>query len=148
MWAVNKRAATLRQQFHGSNGQPWYRRMNAVAKNSRELFFTQLSDISPAVSKILKTYPSRIRAHVTTGDAINTYGISIVFQVFVEVLMDRCKNCGETQFTAPNDACRYHKFIKEWREVASGEAKEGTERALMRADNRATEWLKKRGVDV
>jgi len=95
-----------------------------MSESNRELFFTQLSDVAPAVSKLLKTYPSRLRAHITTGDAINTYGISIVFQIFVEVLMDRCKNCGETQFTAPNDACRYHKFNKEWREVASGEAKE------------------------
>jgi hypothetical protein len=119
-----------------------------MSESSRELFFTQLSDVAPAVSKLLKTYPSRIRANVTTGDAINTYGVSIVFQVFVEVLMDRCKNCGETQFTAPVDDCRYHRFRKEWREVASGEAEDGTQGALIRADKHAASWLGKRGIEI
>lgn len=118
-----------------------------MSESSRELFFTQLSDVAPAISKLLKTYPSRIRANVTTGDALNTYGVSIVFQIFVDVLMGRCKNCGETQFTPPNDPdCRWHKFKTEWREVASGEANEGTEEALKRADRSASKWLEKRGV--
>ena len=119
-----------------------------MSESNREVLFVQLSDAAPAINKLLKTYPSRIRAHITTGDAINTYGDSIIFQIFVEVLMDRCKNCGETQFTAPNDHCRYHKFNKEWREVASGESKDGTQAALKRADKRATEWLKLRQVAV
>ena len=118
-----------------------------MSESSRELFFAQLSDVAPAISKLLKTYPSRIRANVVTGDALNTYGISIIFQVFIDVLMERCKNCGETQFTSPNvQDCRYHRFRKEWREVASGEAKEGTEAALMRADKHAAKWLEKRGA--
>ena len=119
-----------------------------MPESNREVLFVQLSDAAPAISKLLKTYPSRIRAHITTGDALNTYGVSIIFQIFVEVLMDHCKNCGETQFTAPNDDCRYHKFNKEWREVASGESKDGTEAALKRADKRANEWLKRRGIAV
>ena len=100
-----------------------------MSESSRELFFTQLSDVAPAISKLLKAYPSRIRAHVSTGDAMNTYGVSIVYQVFVDVLTDKCKGCGETQFTAPNFGdCPNHRFVTEWVEVASGEAKEGTDR--------------------
>src|SRR5262245_37102532 len=114
-----------------------------MAENSRELFFTQLSDVAPAISKLLKTHPSRIRAQVSTGDAINTYGVSMIFQVFVEVLMGRCDKCGETQFTPPNDPdCRWHKFKTEWREIASGEG-DGTEEALKRANKRVVEWMEK-----
>lgn len=120
-----------------------------MSQSSRELFFTQLSDVAPAISKLLKTYTSRIRANVTTGDALNTYGVSIVFQVFIEVLMDRCKGCGETQFSAPNFGdCRNHRFAKVWQEIASGEAKEGSEGALKRADAHVIKWLKQRGVRV
>ncbi len=117
-----------------------------MSESSRELFFLQLSDVAPAIDKLLKTYPSRIQAHISTGDVINTYGVSIVFQIFVEVLMDRCKNCGETQFTPPNGTCRYHRFKKEWREIASGEAKEGSQDALSRADVGVGKWLGKRGI--
>ncbi len=120
--------------------------LTTVSESSRNFLFLQLSDLAPAISKLLKTYPSRLRAHVSTGDVINTYGISIVYQVFVDVLTDRCKGCGETQFTAPNFGdCPNHRFATDWAEVASGEG-EGTEAALERADVRATEWLEKRGV--
>lgn len=120
-----------------------------MSKSSREFFFLQLFDVAPAINQLLKTYPSRIRGHVTTGDAINGYGVSVIFQVFIDVLMDRCKGCGETQFSAPNSGdCRNHRFIKVWQEIASGEAKEGTQEALNRADKRVVEWLKKRGVTV
>jgi hypothetical protein len=121
----------------------------AAAQYRPEIFFVQLSDVAPAIATLLKTYTSRIRAHVSTGDVVNTYGISIVFQVFIEVLTDRCKGCGETQFSAPNFGdCRNHRFTKEWQEIASGEAKEGTEAALSRADKRVAEWLRQRGIIV
>lgn len=120
-----------------------------MSESSRELFFTQLSDIAPAISRLLKTYPSRIRAHVSTGDVINTYGISIIFQVFIEVLTDRCKGCGETQFSPPNCGdCPNHRFVKEWREIASGETPTGTQEALRRADKLTAEWLRNRGVAI
>lgn len=112
-----------------------------MSESSRDLFFLQLSDIAPAVSKLLKTYPSRIRAHVSTGDAVNTYGFSVVFQVFIDVSMQRCKGCGETQFSPPNCGdCRNHRFAQEWQEIASGEA-ESTQEALLRADGHVAEWL-------
>lgn len=122
-------------------------RIDAMSESSRELLFTQLSDIAPAISKLLKSHPSRIRAHVTTGDVINTYGVSMIFQVFVEVLMSRCKGCGETEFTPPNFGdCPNHKFTREWHEVASGETTAGTVEALRRADNLAAEWWQKRHI--
>jgi hypothetical protein len=119
--------------------------MIAMSESSRELFFLQLFDVAPAINQLFKTYPSRIRAHVSTGDAINTYGVSIVFQVFIDVLMDRCKSCGETQFSAPNfDYCRGHRFKTEWQEIASGEGV-GTQEALNRADKHVAEWLERVG---
>jgi hypothetical protein len=144
-----KRAAIARQRFHGSNHKPNCigDRMMAVEQYKPELFFIQLSDIAPAISKLLKTYTSRIRAHVSVGDVINRYGVSINYQVFIEVLTDRCRGCNETQFSPPNFGdCKDHRFVKEWREIASGEAKEGTQEALRRADSRVAAWLKKRGV--
>lgn len=120
-----------------------------MSNSGRELFFIQLSDVAPAISKLLKTYTSRIRAHVSVGDALNNYGVSIKFQVFIEVLTDRCKGCGETQFTPPNcGECRNHSFVKVWDEIASGDAKEGSEVALRRADKYVAQWLGKRGIKL
>lgn len=117
-----------------------------MSESSRELFFAQLSDVAPAINKLLKTYPSRIRAHVSTGDVINTYGVSIIFQVFIEVLMGRCNGCGETDFTPPHFDCSNHRFVKGWHEVASGETAAGTEEALRRADALAAKWWDNRHI--
>jgi hypothetical protein len=106
------------------------------------IFVAQLSEVAPAIATLLETYASRVRVHVSTGDALDSYGVSIVFQVFIDVLTHRCKGCGETQFTPPNFGdCPNHRFTKEWIEIASGEAREGTRDALLRANHHVTEWI-------
>jgi hypothetical protein len=112
------------------------------AEQKPGIFFTQLSEVAPAVALLLRTYASRVRVHVSTGDALDSYGVSIVFQVFIDVLTHHCKGCGETQFTPPNFGdCPNHRFTKEWIEIASGEAKEGTRDALLRANSHVAEWI-------
>jgi hypothetical protein len=111
-------------------------------EHKSEMFIAQLSDVAPAVAILLTSYASRVRVHVSTGDALDSYGISIVFQVFIDVLTHHCKGCGETQFTPPNFGdCPNHRFTMGWIEIASGEAKEGTRDALLRANGRVTEWI-------
>jgi hypothetical protein len=113
------------------------------------MFFAQLSDVAPAVAILLRTYASRVRVHVSTGDALDSYGVSIVFQVFIDVLTHQCKGCGETQFTPPNFGdCPNHRFMREWIEIASGEAKEGTRDALLRANGHVTEWIAARSESI
>jgi hypothetical protein len=113
-----------------------------IAEHKPGIFFAQLSEVAPAVAILLRTYASRVRVHVSTGDALDSYGVSIVFQVFIDVLTHHCKGCGETQFTPPNFGdCPNHRFTMEWIEIASGEAKEGTRDALLRANGRVTEWI-------
>jgi hypothetical protein len=113
------------------------------------IFFAQLTEVAPAVAILLETYASRVRVHVSTGDALDSYGVSIVFQVFIDVLTHRCKGCGETQFTPPNFGdCRNHRFTTEWIEIASGEAKEGTRDALLRANRQVAEWIAARNDQI
>jgi hypothetical protein len=113
------------------------------------IFVAQLSEVAPAVAILLETYASRVRVYVSTGDALDSYGVSIVFQVFIDVLTHRCKGCGETQFTPPNFGdCPNHRFTKEWIEIASGEAKEGTRDALLRANRRVAEWIAARSNQI
>lgn len=113
-----------------------------TAEHKPGIFFAQLSEVAPAVAILLKTYASRVRVHVSTGDALDSYGVSIVFQVFIDVLTHHCKGCGETQFTPPNFGdCPNHRFTKEWIEIASGEAKEGTRDALLRANGHVAGWI-------
>jgi hypothetical protein len=111
-------------------------------EHKSEMFIAQLSDVAPAIAILLRSYASRVRVHVSTGDALDSYGVSIVFQVFIDVLTHHCKGCGETQFTPPNFGdCPNHRFTMEWTEIASGEAKEGTRDALLRANGRVAEWI-------
>ncbi len=118
-----------------------------MSESNRELFFVQLSDVAPSVHTLLRTYPSRIRAQFATGDVVNTYGVSIIFQVFIDVLTHTCKGCGETQFSPPNFGdCPNHRFKTDWSEIASGEATEGSAEALRKANVLAAEWLAKRGI--
>jgi hypothetical protein len=104
----------------------------------------QLAEVAPNVSTILKTYSARIRADISTGDVVNTYGFSITFKVFIEVLTDTCERCGETTFGPPVFDCVGHKFKKHWREVADGESKDGLAVAIANTERKATEWLKRR----
>src|SRR5262245_10322000 len=113
-----------------------------TAEQKPGIFFTQLSEVAPAVAILLESYASRVRVHVSTGDALDSYGVSIVFQVFIDVLTHRCKGCGETEFTPPNFGdCPNHRFTTEWIEIASGEAGEGTRDALLRANSHVVEWI-------
>ena len=117
-------------------------KVGALLGHRTGIFFAQLSEVAPAVAILLETYTSRVRVHVSTGDALDSYGVSIVFQVFIDVLTHRCKGCGETQFTPPNFGdCPNHRFTTEWIEIASGEAGEGTRDALLRANRRVAEWV-------
>ena len=117
-----------------------------AAEHKQGIFFAQLSEVAPAVAILLSTYASRVRVHVSTGDALDSYGVSIVFQVFIDVLTHHCKGCGETQFTPPNFGdCPNHRFTKEWIEIASGEAREGTRDALLRANGHVADWIAARG---
>jgi len=112
-------------------------------------FSAQLSEVAPAVAILLETYASRVRVHVSTGDALDSYGVSIVFQAFIDVMTHRCNSCGETQFTPPNFGdCPNHRFTKGWIEIASGEAKEGTRDALLRANRRVAEWIAARSDQI
>ena len=119
-----------------------YDKVGALLGHRPGIFFAQLSEVAPAVAILLETYTSRVRVHVSTGDALDSYGVSIVFQVFIDVLTHRCKGCGETQFTPPNFGdCPNHRFTTEWIEIASGEAGEGTRDALLRANSHVAEWI-------
>jgi hypothetical protein len=132
--------------------------MNIIEKHDQDfepveykpgIFVAQLSEVAPAVAMLLETYTSRVRVYVSTGDALDSYGVSIIFQVFIDVLTHRCKGCGETQFSPPNFGdCPNHRFTKDWIEIASGEAKEGTRDALLRANRHVAEWIAARNNQI
>ena len=107
------------------------------------LVFTQLSSIAPSVSKLLQTYTAKLHADIISGDALNTYGNSISLKVSAQVLLERCKLCGETQFTAPVSSCTGHRVENVWFVLAEAEAGD-FDRALIKLEPQVAAWLQER----
>lgn len=98
-----------------------------------------LASNTPHLADLLKAQPARFKSSLTSGDAINGYGYSLVLSLTVEVLMHTCILCGETQFTPPHFDCRGHRFQWEWRPIADVTAT-SLPHALTRLDERVGQW--------
>lgn len=84
--------------------------------------FEFLATHMPHVVPVLKTYPTRLNVHLTSGDAINGYGYSVTLYLSVEVLTHICTCCGETQFSPGYFPCVGHRWTHEWRKIADVDA--------------------------
>lgn len=102
----------------------------------------QISIIAPNLAELLRSRASRLKATVTSGDAINGYGFTLVMVLRVEVLTDRCQHCGETQFSAPVFDCRQHRFIREWQQIADTAAPSLAD-ALIVLDEKIEQWTER-----
>lgn len=113
-----------------------------MPEQNHTTIMAQLASTAPNVHELLRTRPARIRASVTSGDVINGYGFSLSMTLTVEVLTERCDNCGETQFTAPVFDCRRHRFSREWQHIADVSAPSLVE-ALAALNVAVYEWTQK-----
>jgi len=106
------------------------------------IFFQNLESVAPSLVKLLSRHHARLNFSVTAHDAISTYGHSLTYHVFAEVLTETCKTCHETQWSKPSFDCSYHRFVVDWRCIANSEG-QSEQDALTNIDRRVAIWLEK-----
>lgn len=112
----------------------------AAQTNNTDVFFLQLPQIAPAIAEFLKTYPSTLKASITSGDVTGSYGVRMTIVIAAEVLIEQCPSCAETQFDAPTFDCRWHRFEKRWMQIADAEGST-TEKAMRNLDRVVALWM-------
>jgi len=90
---------------------------------SHDLFLRQIQQVAPTVFNLLNSQVARITPAITSGDVVNGYGKRFVYHLKLEVLIKQCRNCGETQFSAPRFDCKFHnRADSRFMQIADAEA--------------------------
>ena len=103
---------------------------------------------APAIKLIETLLPSIITYEVQTGDAINGYGVSKIYDIRVAVIGDNCRLCGESSYTAPynpdrrlpSSSCQHRWKSNQQTEIAYCSGKT-LEEVTKLANKKATDWL-------
>ena len=117
----------------------------ATSNPSHTVIFKQLAEVAPSVGIFLETYSARLHADIVSGDALNGYGHSVTIKVAAQVLLERCKLCGETQFTAPVLNCSGHRVEVIYHTLAEAQAS-SFESATTKLEPQIAAWLKERRI--
>lgn len=94
----------------------------ADAVNTSPDLFAQVQQIAPTVAALLATRTARLTASMTSHDVTGGYGRGFTFHLKLEVLVEQCLTCFETQWSAPTFDCRWHRFEKRFMQIADAEA--------------------------
>lgn len=77
--------------------------------------------VAPTILAFLNSRPSRFHHTVSSGDAINTYGRSVIHLVRVEVWRAKCVLCGESEESRQVAVCSGHRYESGWRVITETE---------------------------
>lgn len=100
-------------------------------------FLEQVAELAPVISSLINSKHARLTAAVTSHDVVNGYGRGFTFNLKLELLLEQCLTCGETQFSQPSFDCRWHRFESRFMQVADAEAPT-LERALLKLERAAS----------
>jgi len=92
------------------------------ASNTSLDFLAQVRLLAPTIHNLLTSKSARITAAVTTHDVTGGYGRGFTFHLKLELLIEQCLTCFETQFSKPTFDCRWHRFEKRFMQIADAEA--------------------------
>lgn len=118
-----KRDLVARQRFQASNHQ---RKIEAIAMAENSItqhsFLEQVASLAPTIHYLLNTKTARITAAVASHDVTGGYGRGFTFHLKLELLVEQCLMCFETQWSAPSFDCRWHRLEKRFMQIADAEA--------------------------
>lgn len=106
--------------------------MNGFQSNP-DSFLEQVAKLAPTVRHLLNTKTARITAAIASHDVTGGYGRGFTFHLKLELLVEQCLACAETQWSAPTLNCRWHRFEKRFMQIADAEAPT-LERALAKIE--------------
>lgn len=118
----NKRAVNAQQRIDGSDQKKGMSFQMADISNTSPDFLSQVSALAPTVAQLINSKTGRITAAVTSHDVTGGYGRGFTFYLKLELLVEQCLSCFETQFSQPTFDCRWHRFEKRFMQVADAEA--------------------------
>ncbi len=118
----NKRAVNAQQRENGSDQQKGVSFPMADKSNTAHSFLEQVAELAPTISNLLNSKSGRITAAVTSHDVTGGYGRGFTFHLKLELLVEQCLSCFETQFSQPTLDCRWHRFEKRFMQIADAEA--------------------------
>lgn len=95
-----------------------------IAQDNSPSFLDQIAILAPAVSDLITSKHARVTVAITSHDVTGTYGRGFTFSVKLEILLEQCRSCGETQFSKPAFDCQWHdrSFEKRFMQIADTEA--------------------------
>ena len=117
-----KRAVNAQQRENGSYQQKGISFPMAENSIPQFSFLGQVAELAPTISNLLNSKTGRITAAVSSHDVTGGYGRGFTFYLKLELLVEQCLTCFETQFSAPTFDCRWHRFEKRFMQIADAEA--------------------------
>lgn len=96
-------------------------------------FLEQVAALAPTVFNLINSKHARITAAVTSHDAVNGYGRGFTFYLKLELYLEQCQLCGETQFSRPVLECYGHRVERRYMQIADAEGRT-LERALVKLE--------------
>lgn len=93
-----------------------------MAENSNTSFLDQVQSLAPSIFHLINSKVARITAAVASHDVTGGYGRGFTFHLKLELLIEQCLNCCETQFSQPHFDCRWHRFENRFMQIADAEA--------------------------
>lgn len=105
--------------------------------NKPASFLDQVAQLAPNVSAFINSKHARITAAVTSHDVVNGYGRGFTFNLKLELLIQQCLTCCETEYSQPSFDCRWHRFESRFMQIADAEAPT-LERALLKLERAAS----------
>lgn len=82
----------------------------------------QVQALAPTIHNLFTTKTARITAAISSHDVTKGYGIGFTFHLKLELLIEQCLTCFETQYSEPRFDCRWHRFEIRFMQIADAEA--------------------------
>jgi hypothetical protein len=105
----------------------------AKKSNTPSPLIQQVSRFAPTVSELIHSKHARLTSAITSHDVVNGYGFAFTFHLRLELFIEQCNQCGETQFSAPILDCDGHKMERRYMQIADAEGS-SLEKALVKLE--------------
>lgn len=105
--------------------------------NTADSFLEQVFNLAPSISALINSKHARLTAAVTSHDVTGGYGRGFTFNLKLELLIQQCLTCCETEYSQPSFDCRWHRFETRFMQIADAEAPT-LERALLKLERAAS----------
>lgn len=136
--STNQTSRPVFQHQSGSNINRISRiRLMLTNQITQPSFLEQVTNLAPSVSAFINSKHARLTAAVISHDVTGGYGRGFTFNLKLELLIQQCLNCCETEYSQPSFDCRWHRFETRFMQIADAEAPT-LERALLKLERAAS----------